>query len=637
MKLGIFVEDFSFADRVFQSYGLGLLLPLKVFPRIMTTKVPLPWVLASIAVVFFASGNLFGDTAFQVSSLAGNGLSGFANGTGTNGSFSQPCGVAVDGVGTLYVADLLNHSVRKITTNGVISTLAGNGVAGLRNGVGTNALFDCPTGVAVDRAGNVYVADSHNHVIRKISTNGTVTTYAGKGGFGYRDGISTNALFNYPTGVAIDGSGALLVADCDNCTIRRITTNGVVTTLAGNGFPGSTNADGTNAGFSYPQGVSVDASGSVYVADSGNNSIRVIATNGSVSTLAGNGSYGFRNGIGTNASFREPVAVATDNGGCVYVADANNVIRKISSDGTVSNLAGGAWGFADGDGPRASFKYPQGIVSTPSGTIFVADTDNNAIRRILPVFRKASQSIAFPPPAGVTYAPDLQIGLEATASSGLQPVFASASSNGVISGTNFIASGAGTALITATQSGDDTYDAAPSVTVALVISKASNPISFSAPGTRTFSNGDSVYLAATAPGGTVTFVSANTNILTINRTSGIVRGAGTVTIKALQSGNSNYLPAPTLSRSLVINKASQTVSCDLPSTVTYASGGRIPLPGVSSSGLPVVFISGNPAVLAISGTNGVMRKRGTATITAFQPGNANYLGVTNDPVTITLQ
>jgi len=606
-------------------------------PERMTTKVRLLWLFTSMALLIFFQGNILADTLFQVATLAGNRSPGFANGDATNASFSQPNGVAFDGAGNVYVADLINHAVRKITTSGVVTTLAGNGTRGFRNGIGTNATFYYPSGVAVDGSGNVFVADIYNHAIRKITTNGTVTTFAGKGTYGFRNGTGTNAMFNYPIGVAVDGSNNVFVADSDNCLIRKIATNGVVTTLAGNGLDGFVDGTGTNASFSFPQGVAVDGDGNVFVADAGNNAVRKISPEGVVMTLAGNGSYGFLNRTGTNASFREPNAVAVDASGNIFVTDGNNAIRRITADGAVTTVAGGTWGFVDGNGSAASFKYPRGLALNESGTMCVADTDNNAIRKIVSVYRKTPQTIAFPTITPVTYSTDLGISLNATSSSTLPVSYTSINTNVVISGSNLTVRGAGKALIVASQTGNDDYAEASPVTNVLMIAKASNVITFIEPTSRTYSNGDTVYLAATAPGGTVSFVSGNTSALTIDGRQATVRGAGILTIRAVQAGGSNYFAATPVFKKLVVSKAPQTISFSLSGTNSFTPGGTIPLSGTSSSGLPVVYRSANAGILSISGTNAVMKRRGTTTVTASQPGNVNYLGVTNAPLSIIVQ
>jgi streptogramin lyase len=269
----------------------------------------------------------------DVTTLAGTaGFDGAVNGNGTSASFNNPAGVAVDESGNVYVADAFNHLIRKISLTGDVTTLAGTaGFDGAVNGNGTSASFNNPVGVAVGGSGNVYVADAFNHLIRKISPTGDVTTLAGTAGFdGAVNGNGTSASFKYPWGVAVDGSGNVYVADAFNHLIRKISPTGDVTTLAGTGFDGAVNGNGTSASFGNPVGVAVDESGNVYVADTSNDLIRKISSTGDVTTLAGTGSGGAVNGNGTSASFKYPYGVAVDGSGNVYIADrSNHLIRRI--------------------------------------------------------------------------------------------------------------------------------------------------------------------------------------------------------------------------------------------------------------------------------------------------------------------
>ena len=320
-----------------------------------------------------------------VTTFAGSGAQGSADGTGTAASFMFPSGVTVDASGNVYVADTLNHKIRKISPGGVVGTLAGSGTQGSTDGTGTAASFNQPKGVAVDASGNVYVADTQNSKIRKISSSGVVTSLAGSGTQGSMDGTGTAASFNQPTGVAVDASGNVYVADTQNSKIRKISSSGVVTSLAGSGTQGSTDGTGTAASFNQPTGVAIDASGNVYVADIDNNKIRKISSSGVVTTLAGSGTSGSTDGAGMGASFSMPRGVVVDASGTVYVADfGNKKIRKISSDGVVTTLAGsGTVGSTDGAGTVASFNYPAGIAIDTSGTVYVADMSNCKIRKIV--------------------------------------------------------------------------------------------------------------------------------------------------------------------------------------------------------------------------------------------------------------
>ncbi len=313
-----------------------------------------------------------------VSTLAGSGTAGFADGTGTTAQFNSPLGVAVDAAGNLYVADLKNNRIRKITPSGEVSTLAGSGIVGSVDGTGTTAQFNETCGVAVDASGNVYVADRSNHRIRKITPGGEVSTLAGSI-LGYANGTGTAAKFYNPRGVAVDASGNVYVADYSNHRIRKITPGGEVSTLAGSGTPGFADGTGTAAQFYYPASVVVDPSGNVYVADLANYRIRKITSSGEVSTLAGS-ILGY--GTGTAAQFKTPIAVALDANGNVYVADSYG-IRKITTAGEVSTLAGGdTGGYANGVATDAKFVRAAGVAVDASGNVYVADELDNRIRKI---------------------------------------------------------------------------------------------------------------------------------------------------------------------------------------------------------------------------------------------------------------
>jgi sugar lactone lactonase YvrE len=323
-----------------------------------------------------------------VSTLAGNGKPGFFDGSGVAASFTQPRGVAVDASGNVYVADQLNHAIRKIGPGSLVSTLAGIGKPDYGDGEASGASFNTPSGVAVDSSGNVYVADTQNHAIRMISPAGLVSTFAGNGTPGFVNGRAGAASFNNPIGIAVDSRDTLYVADSANHAIRAISQKGDVTTLAGTGKSGFVNGTGTAASFSGPTGVAVDSSGSVYVADLGNVVVRKINSAGVVSTLAGSGKFGFADGVGVAASFNDPAGVAVDSSGNVYVADVvNEAIRKISPAGVVTTLAGagkGSAGFVNGTGVDARFSSPSGVAADSNGNVYVADVLNHAIRKIAP-------------------------------------------------------------------------------------------------------------------------------------------------------------------------------------------------------------------------------------------------------------
>lgn len=320
-----------------------------------------------------------------VSTLAGSSSAGFTDATGLAASFKNPQGVAVDASGNIYVADAGNNAIRKITAAGLVITMAGTGSAGAIDDTTILALFNNPMALVADDSGNVYVADTGNHLIRKITNKGRVITFAGSGTAGAVNDTGITASFNAPQGIARDTAGNIYVGDTGNHLIRKITSSGIVSTFAGSGIIGSANGTGSIASFYYPAGLSTDVAGNIFVADSWNHLIRKITPGAAVTTLAGSGTAGALNAIGIAASFNFPKSVAADVVGNVYVADgANNLVRKISADGTVATFAGsGNSGSSNGTASSATFNNPYGIAVTAAQILYVGDTGNNLIRKLV--------------------------------------------------------------------------------------------------------------------------------------------------------------------------------------------------------------------------------------------------------------
>lgn len=324
------------------------------------------------------------------------------NGTVTSGAatltvaaavmFPTPVGLAYDPSGNLFVSDMDDHTIWKVDATNHKTLLAGSsGLAGSADGQGTDARFSHPGGLAVDPAGNLLVADTGNHTIRQIAPDGTVTTLAGAAGLpGTTDGAGAQARFNAPFGLAVDATGGTYIADTQNHSIRYLAADGTVSTYAGKaGAPGLVDGTATAARFNQPNGIALAPNGTLYVADYGNSCIRAIAPGAIVTRLAGQAStYGFADGNGLSAAkFNSPVGIALDASGTLWVADTqNHAIRRIGTDGTVSTPAGtgGTSGNADGTGTAALFQRPCGIALTPSGNLAVADTANHLLRTVTP-------------------------------------------------------------------------------------------------------------------------------------------------------------------------------------------------------------------------------------------------------------
>ena len=306
-------------------------------------------------------------------------------------SFPGPASVVFDASGNAYVSDGRNHTVSMITPTGVVSTLAGSaGTSGSADGIGNAARFLLPDGIAVDAAGNVYVADSGNFTIRKITPAGVVTTFAGLARqFGSADGTGSAARFDRPRALALDAAGNLYVADSDNYTIRKITPAGVVSTIAGLAKSmGNIDGPGNVARFNSPQGIALDPAGNLYIANTNGSTVRMISPAGNVTTLAGLAeTEGSADGTGSAARFDRPRGIAADAAGNVFIADlAGHTVRKITPAGVVTTLAGlaAAPGFVDGTGGASRFRNPLGASLDAAGNLYVADNGNEAIRKITP-------------------------------------------------------------------------------------------------------------------------------------------------------------------------------------------------------------------------------------------------------------
>ena len=328
-----------------------------------------------------------GAQSLLITTLAGApGNNAYADGTGSGARFGYPMGIGVDPAGNIYVADSGNQLIRKVTPAGAVSILAGHpGVTGTLDGTGTAALFSDPRGLVVDPSGNVFVADTGNNTIRKITPAGVVTTVAGNPqSSGSVDGTGPGALFDTPWGLALDASGNLYIADTGNSTIRKMTPAGVVTTLAGTpGIVGNADGAGANARFNNPLGIAVDPSGDVIVSDTNNFTLRRISPTGVVTTIAGAaGISGDADGTGGAARFNFATGIAADASGNIYIACTSYTVRLLAPSGAVTTLAGvaGTYGTSDGTGASARFGVLEGIAVDAAGNVYISDTGNDTIR-----------------------------------------------------------------------------------------------------------------------------------------------------------------------------------------------------------------------------------------------------------------
>jgi len=387
-----------------------------------------------------ASGNLYVSDAFDnvvckiganntVSLVAGKfdfAKGGYADGTGANALFNYQHGIVTDASGNIFVCDYSNARIRKVTPTGVVSTFAGGSTSGETDGVGTSASFTNIISITKDASDNLYVAENSTDIrkitpagvvstffkglpdmsgfgnitlspsgdfyissrqaqeIFKLSKTGVLSIFAGSGTKGAADGLGIAATFSFPTGITTDAAGNVYVSDQGANIIRKITSSGMVTTIAGSGTAGVTNGIGNKASFNTPSGLVIDAIGNIYVADQGNNAIRKITPTGVVSTVLSGVALPVDGGSNV-ATFSQPAGLVSDVNNNIYVADAgNNLIRKISAAGTVTTFAGtaGKKGSADGGSGTATFNTPTGVCFDASGNLFVADYGNNELRKV---------------------------------------------------------------------------------------------------------------------------------------------------------------------------------------------------------------------------------------------------------------
>ncbi|PVC96328.1 hypothetical protein DBP19_08315 [Streptomyces sp. CS090A] len=344
-----------------------------------------------------ATGATDGEDADPpISTVAGTGAAGFKgeNEPAVTAHLKHPYGIAIDSVGTLYFSDYSNHRVRKITTDGKVRTVAGTGTAGYGgdDGPATSARLNCPRELAVDRAGALYIADAENHRVRKVTPGGQITTVAGNGsaGFGGDGGPATSARLNKPFGVAMDGSGVLYIAEWGNDRIRKVTPDGTISTIAGTGKAAYGGDDGPalSAHLRAPYSLVLDDAGALYIADASNHRVRKITPDGQITTVAGNGSAGFGGdgGPATSAKLNRPYGLARDSTGNLYISDfENHRVRKVTPDGQISTVAGTKGAGYGGDGGPASaaqLNQPYGLAVDCVDALYIVDHVNHRIRKI---------------------------------------------------------------------------------------------------------------------------------------------------------------------------------------------------------------------------------------------------------------
>lgn len=603
------------------------------------------------ATIVISVGNV---DAQNINLVAGT-TSGFSGdgGAATSAQIAGPRDVAVDSVGNIYIADTNNHRIRKVTVDtGVITTIAGNGTAGSTGdgGAATAAQLNAPRGVAVDSAGNVYIAEFAGHRIRKITVaTGIITTLAGTGtgGFTGDGGPATAAQIRSPNDVVLDSVGNIYFATTNgDDRIRKVTVaTGNISTLAGGGGE-----------FTNPAGIALDGAGDIYVADFSNHRVRkVTVATGVVTTIAGT-TAGFSGdgGLATAAQLNNPWAVALDSTGNLYITEQGSQrIRKITiATGIITTVAGTGVAGSAGDGASAAaaqLSSPNGIAFDSVGNYYVASFGSHRVRKIgeIPLTPPLTlQTITFGPLTNKTFG-DSPVALTATTTSGLPIGYFAApvevcdvTTDSAGSRVNIRASG--TCTVTARQGGSNTVAAAADVSQSFTIAKASQAINFAALPDKTLGDAPFVVAATSSSGMDVSRVSLTPTICRFdagvftpgglqfsNRLTPLT--TGTCTIEATQVGDSRYLPASTVTRSFVINPAvqppqAQSINFAPISNQTLPQSGTasVNLSATATSGLAVSFASQTSHVCTVSANTATLLIAGTCTIRATQAGNATF-------------
>ncbi|QTE45153.1 MULTISPECIES: gliding motility-associated C-terminal domain-containing protein [Mucilaginibacter] len=501
-------------------------------------------------------------------------------GSPTISIFIKVTGVAVDAAGNVFVADWGDNTIFKLTPSGNLSKFAGHSFPGLADGQGVSAAFNAPDALVLDAAGNLYVSDQQNNVIRKITPGGLVSTFAG---------TDSEAGVNNPRGLAIDNAGNLYVADQGNNVIRKITAAGVVTTYAGNGTVGANNGPAASASFNTPTAVGLDAAGNLYVSDSGNSIIRKISPAGVVSTFA--------------TGFNFPRELRVDGTGNVYVAEQyGNTIKKISPNGTVTIIAGG--GKKDANGVAAIFNGPIGLAMDGKGNLFVGESA--FVRKIT----LTGYTIDKPLPAGLVFDPK----------------------TGIISGTPSVLSPPTVYTVTAwnaTGSSSTTL----SIEVVQDITLLPSVITFPVPEVVNMSIDNILHPGATSTNTNtetpITYTSSNANVAVVSADGQIHAIApGQTVITAYQAANDEYLAAVPVPRTFTITQ-DQVITFPAIAAKTTCDPDFLVGATSSNSTIPLTYVSSNPAIATVSATGAIhIIAAGSTTIIASQSGNDLYNAAT---------
>jgi sugar lactone lactonase YvrE len=616
-----------------------------------------------------------------IATLAGNGTGGY-NGdsiAATSAELDTPNKVALDSSGNLYVADAYNNRIRKVTPAGTITTVAGTGYVSGAQGQGgyngdnipaTSAELSSPMSVAVDGAGNLYIADYYNERIRKVDTSGNITTVAGngyapgngQGGYNGDNIPATVAELNGPSDIAVDGAGNLYIADRNNHRIRKVDTSGNITTVAGNGTPGynGDNIAATGAELDYPWGVAVDGLGNLYIADWSNSRVREVTPNGTITTVAGTGTRGYNgdNIPATSAEVGYVPAIAVDGAGSLYIADASNYrIRKVTPGGTIATVAGTGTAGYNGDNitaTSAELDGPHGIAIDGAGSLYIAEDYGNRVRKVdvsdAPSLAFANTNIGTASASQdvtvlnlgnapltisqISTAANFSLGGSDTTCGSTGQTLASAAS--CVVGIEFNPTTAGGISGSVVLTNNALNASAATQTIALQgtgIGLQSQTITLSNPGPQTYGVSP-IALTGSPSSGLAVSYSVTSGPATVSGSALTITGAGSVTVQGNQAGNTNYTAATPVSVTFTVAQAPLTIS---PNSFSRAAGATNPAFTGTVAGVENNDLNAGNLVITYSTTATTSSPIGTYPITASISGvaSANY-ALTVNPAKLTV-
>jgi hypothetical protein len=588
-------------------------------------------------------------TPGMIITVAGDATQGFTGdgGIATNAELRNPLGVAADALGNFYIADAGNERIRKVNASGTITTVAGNGYQDSSynggfsgdNGPAINAELNYPRGVAVDVIGNIYIADANNNRIRMVSPSGIITTVAGNGyaGFSGDNGLAISAELNNPQGVAVDASGNIYIADTANNRIRKVNPSGTITTAAGNGTQGFSGDDGdaTIAELAYPRGVGADASGNIYIPDTLNSRIRKVSTNGIITTVAGVATNGYSgdNGLATSAQLNGPMGATVDATGNIYIADmSNRRIRMVSPNGIITTVAGnGLSGYSGDYGPATSATLfsPWGVAVDASGNLYIAD-ENTRVRMVTPS-APAPSIIGLLPTSAIAGGAAFTLTITGTnfssgataqwGSTALATNYADVSHLTATVPAGLIAT-VGTANVTVTTPAGTS--AAATFTIA---PKQSQSITFPNPGVQSYGV-PPITLGATASSMLPVSYAVTSGLATVSGSALTITGAGSVTVQATQAGDPNYAAATPVSVTFIVNRGTPTIQWEPPSSMAY---------GIALSSTQLNATASVPGTFAYAPAAGTVLPVGTQTLSVtFTPTDVTDYTSANKTVSLTV-